>query len=68
MKNNKNESLGNYLLLLLVRSWNHSGHRALVLLLLFLLGHLILMLLLLFGYGDWVPMKYHWLAKLFFWK
>jgi hypothetical protein len=67
MKSNENESWKNYLLRLLVSNWNHSG-LALGLLAMGIVGHLIMMLLLLFGYGDWVPMKYHWLVKLFFWK
>ncbi len=67
MESHKDESWGNYLLRLLVRSFRHSGP-AFAALLIALLGNFVFAVLLLVGRGDLVPMEFHWLVKLFFWK
>lgn len=61
------ESFGDYLLRVIVRSSRHSGHAGAVLILA-VIGHLILLMLLLFGRGDLVPLQFHWLEKLIFWR
>ena len=32
------------------------------------IAHLINFVLLLMGHGDWVPLQFHWLGKLIFWR
>ena len=63
----KQEPLRDYFLRLLVRSRRSTGP-ALAAILVALLGNLIFVILLLVGRGDLVPMEYHSLVKLFFWK
>ena len=62
----KQEPLRDYILRLLVRS--RGAGPALAAILVALLGNLIFVILLLVGRGDLVPMEYHSLVKLFFWK
>ena len=58
------ESFRDYLQKIFIKSFLRSGP----FLGFFILIIVINLILLLIGHEDWVPTKFHWLGKLFFWR
>ena len=58
------EPFRDYLLKIFVKSFFRSG--PFLGLVVFII--VINLIFLLIGHGDWVPAKFHWLNKLFFWR